>query len=333
MSNPRKVAVLGYYGHLNAGDELLQHSLAHIFADGRLLFSGWFPGVDALNHADLVVIGGGSIWPDHSAFQLGTKLLRALKPPVMVVGISARREDPSTRASTLELIDRSIFFHVRDRATGDYFGNPPELRVGADLFWWSPWDGDNACGANGSAVAVNLQPWSTVAWNPAEVIDAISGAGYRSLAWPFHFGSDVMGPQNDSNLLRSLSMAVPASWTYQPALEARIVVAMRYHAIQVAIRLGRPVVGFDHHRKTRAFFLENGLNDLCVPLERPDLLRVALLRVESEFPRYVQRIRAIRDNLLDLGKRDLEACRAAFNRARTTARRETPLGRILRRFA
>lgn len=328
-----KVAVIGYYGFLNTGDDLLQQSLAHIFGGNRLLFSGWFPGIDVLNRADLVVIGGGSIWPDYAPFQLGTKLLRALKAPVMVLGISARHEDAATRTSTLELIEQSVFFHVRDRATADYFGSPAKLRVGADLFWWSPWDAGDAPPVDLPIAAVNLQPLVNESFVPAALIAAISEAGFTCRAWPFHFGSDAMGPQSDVRLLHGLSMATPATWSIRPAHEARIVVAMRYHAVQVAVRLGRPVIGFNHHPKARAFFAENGLSELCVPIDRPDLLQAALMGVNANYEKYVRQIGQIRNNLLRQGSEDLAACKAAIADANPAVRPSTMFTKLRRRLS
>jgi hypothetical protein len=92
------------------------------------------------------------------------------------------------------------------------------------------------------------------------------------------------------------------------------------------------VIGFDHHPKTRSFFTENGISDLCVPLDRPDMLGAALRRVESDYGTYVERIRLIRRNLLDTGRRDLDTCRLALSPVNLTKRRETPLQWLAGRF-
>ena len=46
-----KVIVIGYYTKLNAGDDLLQQSIRHIFQDQDLLF---IPGFLALTFATLL---------------------------------------------------------------------------------------------------------------------------------------------------------------------------------------------------------------------------------------------------------------------------------------
>ena len=90
MDNKLKIVSLGYFGHLNAGDDLLQDSLCEIFSEHNILFSSWFPGIDLINQADLLVVGGGSIWPGHTVFQNATSLSKKLKIPLFVLGISAK---------------------------------------------------------------------------------------------------------------------------------------------------------------------------------------------------------------------------------------------------
>src|SRR6185312_13829228 len=103
MSEPLRIVILGYYGHLNAGDDLLQASLCSVFENHDLMFSKWFPGIDLINQSDLLVVGGGSIWPGHTVFQQASKLSRRLKIPLFVLGISAREESRQCQLDTRHL--------------------------------------------------------------------------------------------------------------------------------------------------------------------------------------------------------------------------------------
>ncbi|WP_439135231.1 hypothetical protein, partial [Pseudomaricurvus sp.] len=91
LSNDKlNIIVIGYYGKLNYGDDLLQHSITDMFKDHNLLFTSWFPGIDFLNLADLIVVGGGSIWPGNTVFQHGKELARRLNTPIIFLGVSAK---------------------------------------------------------------------------------------------------------------------------------------------------------------------------------------------------------------------------------------------------
>ena len=65
-----RIVFIGYYGRLNAGDDLLQQSLTSLFQEHDLTFCSWVPGIKFLNEVDLVVVGGGSIWPGNVIFQI-----------------------------------------------------------------------------------------------------------------------------------------------------------------------------------------------------------------------------------------------------------------------
>ncbi len=54
-----RIISLGYFGHKNYGDDLLRESIEYIVKDHELMFTSWFPGVDVLNSADIVTVGGG----------------------------------------------------------------------------------------------------------------------------------------------------------------------------------------------------------------------------------------------------------------------------------
>lgn len=341
MTNKKmRVVVLGYYGHLNAGDDLLQAAMSYIFQEHSLMFSSWFPGSDLLNQADLVVIGGGSIWPGNTAFQFADKLAKHLRTPVMILGISAKSADEKIKNKTLELIERSTFTHVRDSDTAQVLGLHPKIRTGVDLFWWMPSSCDEAKETspdNSKQVALSLREWKAAEWKPQQIVSVIRTLGYDIKAFPLYFGSPVHDPSsevNDSTFLQRLGINhVPLSWTTKPVEESQFVVAMRYHAVLVAIRMGRPVISFDYHRKLQSFFRENGIEELCVSLNDPQALTTAIEMLESNYSRYKTKFTKLREALLAAGSSDLAACKNAISSIQPKHRQTPNIRRFIAKLA
>lgn len=306
-----RIAIIGFYGHLNAGDDLLQYAVTRILQGNRLLVSSWLPGSDLLNRCDLVIVGGGSIWPGHSFFENGIKLARQLHVPLAVVGISASREDPHILEQTLPLIEKAVFFHVRDEASKKALGSHPAIRVGADLFYWVPWDAGFEPEPAPRIAALSLRSYNRVEWNPSEIVMALRDEGYSIAPFPFYFGSVKYDPSSDLNdkaLLNSLGLSVVShNWSPEPLRRASVVIAMRFHALLIGIRLGCPIIGFDFHPKLKSFFSEMNIPELCVPLNQPEKLKAALRQLEEDREKYLSTILKIRDSLLQRGQRDLDA--------------------------
>ena len=306
MARKLRIVIIGYYGRLNAGDALLRDSLSNIFRDHDLLFTSWFPGVDFLNLADLVVVGGGSIWPGNPVFQNAKALARTLKTPLVVLGISAKHSDKKIKAETRYLIDKSVYFHVRDSKTKDIIGND-SIVVGTDLYWWSDHYLPQSQSRDFDTAALNLRSWDAAIWRPQDINEVVAKVFRRVIPFPFYFGSQHASSvtMNDIQLLKSLGYAdTPGSFTVSCLQESTVTVAMRFHALLVSIRAGIPAVGFNYHNKTKALFSENGIPELCVPLDRPNSLRHALQHLREDYPRYQSLILKIRDNYLVSAQND-----------------------------
>lgn len=332
MPEKLRVVVLGYYGHLNAGDDLLQASICSVFRAHDLMFSKWFPGIDLINQADLLVVGGGSIWPGHTVFQNASSLARRLKVPLFVIGISARQKSEAALAQTQDLIRHASVFHVRDRSTFDLLGRHPDVVVGTDLYWWSE-HYMPAAQPGARSVALNLRDWNELRWSPAEIVGICRNKGLEIHPWPLYYGASVherSGHLDDAALMaRHLNAAsVPSSFSVDPLVGSAFSICMRFHAIQMSVRAGRPVIGFDYHLKTKAFFDENGLGELCVDLGNPEALGASIDHLTANYSAYQQKFTALRDSLMRQGQADRERVEAVL----ATIGKRNP-GRVERRLA
>lgn len=312
-----KIVSLGYFGHSNAGDDLLRESISNLFADHDILFSSWFPGIDLINSADLLIVGGGSIWPGHTVFQHAEKLANRLKVPLFVVGISAKfNTNDDVKNANVKLIEYADFFHVRDKASYEIFRKNSKVTLGTDLFWWTKHCSDEIPSiAYNQQVALNLRSWdSDRCWSPEGIYKTIQNKGLRINPWPFYYGSRVHESGDnptDFELLATLSdTPPPSSFSLKPLESSSFSICMRFHGIQVSVRAKKPVIGFDYHKKTKAFYQENNIEELCVPLGDEKALANAVSLLLDNFDEYKSTFENIRHKLLIQGEKDKELIKA-----------------------
>lgn len=255
-----KILVVGFYGVMNAGDDLLQQSIAWLFQAHQLTFSRNVPSQDAIQQFDLLVVGGGSLWPQHSFFQLADDYARDLRIPYMVLGISAKRYDANSAQKTRLLIERAALFHVRDVQTAQWLDHPL-VHVGPDLFWTAPWCGDSEASRipeEGVAFAPRSDALAT--WPLPDLMKALLPLG-PVYGWPFFYGDGRNDGTtlSDYQALTSAMDGVPESFSLQPLRRSRLAFSMRYHGLLCALRAGRPVLIGNVHEKLGSFCIEHDL--------------------------------------------------------------------------
>lgn len=313
MREPLKVSSIGYFNRMNHGDDLLQLSIADMFQNHALNFLGWVPSFSALNESDLIIVGGGSIWPDNSFFARAQTLLDRIRIPYAIVGISARRHDDEVLGRTQKLAQRALFFHTRDAEAGAYLGASAHIRCGADLFWWSERARRVAAPEpKKRSVALNLRSWTREVWLAEALVSVLRGRGLNLLPMPMFLGAplhDGAAECNDIDFLNALGLTKREGFApIETLLASSIVVSMRFHGLLMGLDAGRPIIGFDYHPKIRNLFAEIGFPQFCVPLNAPDRLGEALDQIERDYPEIRSGMLAARDTLRSRGAAD----RAAF---------------------
>lgn len=291
---PLKVALLGYYNRQNYGDDLLQASIVRMFSHHAVNVMGWTPRFNSLNDADLVLIGGGSIWPDHAFFSREGSWFNHVNVPFAVLGISSKRVDASAAKSLHRLVDAAIYFHVRDRDTYEALGKSEKVRCGSDLFWWTtPRPASMPCRQKMSgqfSIGLNLREWKSAEWSPRAVATEVARCCDSVVPFPLYFGSPVHDQnidRNDEQLLISLGFDnVPSDVEKSRLNCCSAVVSMRFHGLLLAISSGIPCIGFSFHPKMISLFNLVGAKELCVPLNDIGALSDALRRLKDEYAYY-----------------------------------------------
>lgn len=330
-----RIISIGNFGLLNSGDDLLRTAIEYIFQEHRLMFTNWFPGVDVLNGADLVVVGGGSIWPDFAIFTHAEAVARQLRVPIMVLGISARRYDALALAGTKKLAKICEHFVVRDLSTAKMFDMPGVVRHEPDLFWWMPWGEVCEPASSCQDVALNLREIGEDVGNQKAIYDLLTCRGYNIAPFPLHFGSPSQDhtKRNDFQLLRDFGLEnTPRSWTITPVRSSRFVVAMRFHAVMSSLRLGRPVISFDYHPKIRDFFADNDISEYCLRFGDTDQLAKLLDKLDTDIGESVHRFAIVSKKLEAEGAEALIKCRRTLDKLASMPKKTRPIYRVFKKI-
>lgn len=156
----REVAVLGWYGHKNFGDELMLKGLQNLFHGWKVTVMNGANGTldfDSINKCDLFVLGGGELihdnrlfMPSPSRFKFPSLAYRAythtgfakrswvhkVKIPKIILGCGVNVEEAQQIAShVVKDLQQFDYIGLRDKTAVHILTQIPSLRETIELFY------------------------------------------------------------------------------------------------------------------------------------------------------------------------------------------------------
>jgi polysaccharide pyruvyl transferase WcaK-like protein len=144
----KKLAVLGYYGHGNFGDELMLEGLRRLFKDWEITvmsdnYRSSFPklNLDVVNECDLFVLGGGELVNSDRLFSsdlygfLRSSWVKRIRIPKVILGCGVNAENAcQLKPSVISDLEQFSFIGLRDNASVNILKKIPRLADKVRLF-------------------------------------------------------------------------------------------------------------------------------------------------------------------------------------------------------
>jgi polysaccharide pyruvyl transferase WcaK-like protein len=284
-----RVFLAGAFGQGNPGDEALLASFAGALGDHTVLASSTDPVATAQTHdvaavgrddlrrvareiarADAVVVAGGTVFkslhpscgrPPLSLLRRTAALAgvaKALRKPLALVGVGAAPlHGHSARALARVIVHAADLLILRDEESATHLadvGAPTPFRVGADCAWTIV--PDPAPETTGGPVVVALSHLA----GGRELPDALAAGLEPVLDAGIPVRLDPWQPDGDSELAAAVvarlgdrvQVAPPPSdllSAREGMLDARLVLAQRFHALVAAASAGVPTLAVAHEPK------------------------------------------------------------------------------------
>lgn len=318
-----RIALVGFYGHRNAGDDRIQYCVERFFAGHEVMPVNGFAGMkqrwQEINSSDLVLFGGGGL------VQRGTgihaSLFEALRPPLACLGISVEAKHKDNERLIQVLLEKASFVLVRDAGSAVAFGSNPKVIVGPDLTFLYPFDVAPEQEGNRQSCAVNLLPWHFWTfeykglshrvlrqitqrfplteklypfpkWEPDRAIEVVRRAFKRLVPLPCYC-EPVKG--SDRHILLKYFDDVPDRFDPHIMMSCGNVVAMRLHAAIFACQMGIPFMSLAYQPKNREFCRSIGLPQCWINLCGLKYLDRALAAVKDHYDEMRERLINVRD--------------------------------------
>lgn len=298
-----KIAVFGWYGHENAGDERIKFCLDHY-----LMSLGGIENVDfydlhenaikgktsEFDHYDLVIIGGGGLilsQHNYHDFVLG------MNTKILTAGISVETElKGNPKKFALSLLEKSMAVLVRDRDSAkklSLLDSGDRVKVSSDLTFLEPYA--TVPIKNDNLIGVNLLPkpkdfkYSTLAlpafsfvlrqFSRFNINNILRIVDYKKiirelensfsllpipLYCAFQGKNTPTYQKNDVEFLKLYFSNVPSFFSDTLIDNCSAFLSMRLHGSIFAAQKGIPIVSFSYLPKNRNFMREVGLEDFVV---------------------------------------------------------------------
>lgn len=307
-----KIAVFGWYGNHNAGDERIKDCL-HRFLMGLgginsvdfydLHKSAINGKTDKYDSYDLIIIGGGGLILSQSNYH---DFINGINTKIITAGISVEHQKLTGNALKFarSLIDKSEIMLVRDQASAAIlkrYDLNSKVRVSSDLTFLKPYESVNISNVN--KIGINLLPkpahikYSTLC-NPfldfairqlhrfgfrnslkfinfEDLVKALKSR-YKVCPIPLYYKpqtSDLPIYQiNDVEFLKNYFEDVPDTFSDKMIDECSLFLSMRLHGAIFAVQKGIPIISLAYLPKNRNFMREVGLEEFV--FENIDTLKI-----------------------------------------------------------
>ncbi len=295
-----KIAILGWYGHNNAGDERIKHALdtfiKKLVSSCELYFYDLHECASQkkeshFNEYDLVIIGGGGLILSPANYH---NFLLGLATKVITLGISVEGSLIGNRLKFAKaLLKKSIKVCVRDQRSFELL-KPLDQRgiliKSADVTFLDPFSIRKP--SKTSLIGINLLPkpinysYSSFLnfyiprfyklltrigiqkhvkiYDFQGLVDTLS-ANHQILPIPLYCENTPLGTplanQSDSEYLQTLLTSVPRKFDHMSINKCRAIISMRLHASIFAIQKGVPFVSLAYLPKNQALMKEAHLDE------------------------------------------------------------------------
>lgn len=155
------IAVIGWFHHLNAGDDRIGEILIKTLAPHNVILLSNY-NVHLLNCFDLLIFTAGFWHPRHSISRDFKKWYKGVKVPYMAIGLGVEKtEDLQCLESYTYFVKNASLILVRDKESAEALGNDKKINVSPDISWFDPLPVCQEFSLNGD-VLINLRPYKKI---------------------------------------------------------------------------------------------------------------------------------------------------------------------------
>lgn len=324
-----KIALIGWSGNHNWGDERMFYCIKKFFAKHKIVrfksFLDAILNIDKVNSCDYVLIGGGGLV--FRGFSQYVDFLNSITRPLGCIGISIESDDLSEdMIEGLELLKKKAdFIYVRDEKSAKILKYHHKVIVGPDIAFLYPYSPIPVI--NRESVALNLRNWfwwdlelnswlhirmerwekkyplikllyPFRRWSPDKFVLKIKIMFKTIYPLPFYFGEY---DKTDYVVLRKYFSRVPKKYDISLYKKSRYLVGMRLHSLIFATQIGMPFISLTYEPKNINY---------CISIGHPELSLNLL-----DYKKLPEKIRYLRNNYAYIREDLLAYSKSAQNQA------------------
>lgn len=332
-----KIAVFGWYGHDNAGDErikfCLQSFLSKLGGIDNVDFydlhaEGIKGATNKFDHYNLVIIGGGGLILSPKNYH---DFIIGIQTKIVVLGISVEtvlKGNPKKFAEAL--LYKSSAFLVRDK--GSYEKLQPlaggeKVKVSSDLTFLIPYN--VVPKTNNNTIGINLFPKTFASSHLrnfqhrlgcyfkflqpkildfSNIIENISSSS-RLLPIPLYCVKQSVDIQNfqmnDVQYLSKHFTEVPGRFIHKDIDKCCLIFSMRLHGLVFALQKGIPFITLDSYPKQINLMRDIGLSDYLLHIDKIDKIELIIDKIHRNEKSIIDKILNYREEAIDKIKRDV----------------------------
>ena len=334
-----KIAVFGWYGHDNAGDERIKYCL-----ESFLIGLGGIDRVDffdlheeaiggytnKFNDYNLVIIGGGGLILSQHNYH---DFILGIQTKIVTLGISVEttlKGNPKKFAKAL--LSKSSAFLVRDHGSYEKLlslGGSEKVKVSSDLTFLLPYN--KITKTNSDTIGINLFPKTITSSHFKRKFQGTLG-NYLNSFQPkvldfsiaieelHHLKKNLLPialycdkklsvtqdfQMNDTQYMLKYFKKVPESFIHEDINKCKLIFSMRLHGLIFSIQKGIPFITLDSYPKQANLMKELNLSDYLIKANKLGDIKWIIDKLYADENSVLDRILYYREKAIYKIKRDI----------------------------